>query len=281
MAGLGPRVLAEVTGVALTAPTAVAAGPLHVGIGVVVAGAAVAAQRALDQARGRGDALCRERDRLREFEARALMVRGAAHDLKNLCVPLVVASDLLSESDMERDQLGSYIQSAADHATALLERLLQAEVDGHHQPTTCMGGQELRRLAPLLRGALERRGHTLEVDLDATAQVHLDRLDLAQCLVNLVTNAGLAGEAPVHVQVRSFIDGGSWCVQVQDDAGGLPDSVRARLFCEGVSERPGGTGIGLALTRHLVERNGGRVEVHTSGEGTCFTLRFPLRRVVS
>ena len=144
-----------------------------------------------------------------------------------------------------------------------------------------MGGAHMRRLVPLLRGALERRGHTLEVDLEDQAQVRLDRLDLAQCLVNLVTNAGLAGTSPVHVKVASEIRDGHWCVDVRDNAGGLPSTVRERLFCEGVTERPGGTGIGLSLIRHLVERNDGDVTVKTDDVGTCFTLRFPLQRVVA
>lgn len=220
-----------------------------------------------------------ERDRLREFEMRALMVRGAAHDLKNLCVPLVVASDLLAE-DLGNDaseELGSYIQTAADHATALLDRLVRADVDGHHTPVRCIGGEEIRRLKPLLARSLERRDHRFTCDIGDAAQVRVDRLDLAQALVNLVTNAGYVREAPVHVRVRGYVEHGRWCVEVRDDAGGIPVSVADRLFEEGTTARDGGTGIGLALTRHLVERNDGTIEVDTDEVGTRFTLRFPLR----
>jgi signal transduction histidine kinase len=224
---------------------------------------------------GRAEA---ERDRLREFEMRALMVRGAAHDLKNLCVPLVVASDLLAE-DLGTDaseELGCYIQTAADHATALLDRLVRADVDGHYTPTRCVGNEQIRRLKPLLARSLERRGHTFTYDIGDAAQVCVDRLDLAQAVVNLVTNAGYVREAPVHVRVRDYVEDGRWCLDISDDAGGIPRAIVDRLFEEGATAREGGTGIGLALTRHLVERNEGTIEVDTDDVGTRFILRFPL-----
>jgi signal transduction histidine kinase len=245
--------------------------------GLVTVGGFVAHRR-IANVQGRARRAEAERDRLREFEARALMVRGAAHDLKNLCVPLVVASDLLAESlnaDASED-LGSYIQIAADHATALLDRLVRADVDGHHKPIFCIGSGELRRLKPLLAGSLERSGHRFTCDVEDPAQVRLDRLDLAQAVVNLVTNAGYVREAPVHVHVRSFLCEGSWCVEICDDAGGIPPSIIDRLFEEGFMEREGGTGLGLALTRHLVERNDGTIEVDTDDMGTRFVLRFPV-----
>ncbi len=254
-------------------------GLLQLCLGGLVSLGGFVAHRRIATGQARADRAEAERDRLREFEVRALMVRGAAHDLKNLCVPLVVASDLLAE-DLGPDaseELGSYIQTAADHATALLDRLVRAEVDGHHTPVACVGSGEIQRLRPLLARSLERRGHRFTCDVRDNVQVRLDRLDLAQAVVNLVTNAGYVREAPVHVHARSFAHQGRWCVEICDDAGGIPRAVLDRLFEEGTTAREGGSGLGLALTRHLVQRNDGTIDVDTDEVGTRFTLRFPAR----
>ncbi|MGB1700343.1 MAG: sensor histidine kinase, partial [Nannocystaceae bacterium] len=250
------------------------------GVGSLVTLGGVVSQRRARAIHKHAKRVEAERDQLREYEVRALMVRGAAHDLKNLCVPLVVASDLLAESDdgSGTEELGAFIQTAADHASALLDRLVRADVDGHHTPALCMGGAELRRLEPLLDRSLKRRGHVFSCDIDDDTQVRIDRLDLAQAVVNLVTNAGFVREAPVHVQVRSFCRDGRWCVEVADDAGGIPASIADRLFEEGTTARRGGTGLGLALTRHLVERNGGTITVESDDHGTRFELSFPAKQ---
>jgi len=53
----------------------------------------------------------------------------------------------------------------------------------------------------------------------------------------------------------------------------LPEPVRSRLFQPCVSGKPGGTGIGLALSHRLAQQAGGRLELVRSGpEGTCFRL---------
>lgn len=253
---------------------------VHLGVGSLVTLGGVVSQRRARAIHKHAKRVEAERDQLREYEVRALMVRGAAHDLKNLCVPLVVASDLLAESDdgSGTEELGAFIQTAADHASALLDRLVRADVDGHHTPALCMGGAELRRLEPLLDRSLKRRGHVFSCDIDDDTQVRIDRLDLAQAVVNLVTNAGFVREAPVHVQVRSFCRDGRWCVEVADDAGGIPASIADRLFEEGTTARRGGTGLGLALTRHLVERNGGTITVESDDHGTRFELSFPAKQ---
>lgn len=246
--------------------------------GTLAMGMGWAVSRRLEQVNARAARAERERDQLRRQESRALMVRGAAHDLKNLCVPLVVASDLLAEEARSEDTalLGTYIQSAADHATALLDRLLTVDHDGHHHPQCLTGEGELRRLAPLLEGALTRHGHRLTLHAPGDTPVHLDRLDLAQVLVNLVLNAGAASSRPVHVIIEGAVRDGAWCLEVRDDAGGIPPAILDRVFEDGVCGREGGTGLGLALTRHLVTRNDGTIEVSSDDVGTRFELRFPM-----
>jgi len=94
-----------------------------------------------------------------------------------------------------------------------------------------------------------------------------DRLILV--LVNLIDNAVKHGRRGGRVHVAADVTHGAVCITVDDDGPGVPTDARERVFELGVRGRTpaGGTGIGLALARLLVERSGGRVEASASPLG--------------
>jgi signal transduction histidine kinase len=69
-------------------------------------------------------------------------------------------------------------------------------------------------------------------------------------------------------------------LSVQDDGPGVPAALRPQLFEPGTSTKPGGWGIGLALSRRIVEQqHGGRIAFHPEAPGTTFSFDLPLARV--
>ncbi|HWX23500.1 MAG TPA: ATP-binding protein, partial [Vicinamibacteria bacterium] len=67
-------------------------------------------------------------------------------------------------------------------------------------------------------------------------------------------------------------------IDVADSGGGLTPEQRSRLFTPYYTTKKGGTGLGLAIVQGIVSDHGGRIEVQSApGEGTRFTLVFPLR----
>lgn len=106
---------------------------------------------------------------------------------------------------------------------------------------------------------------------------------LGQVLVNLVQNAllhGLAGRAAGTITLRArALDAQHVVLEVEDDGGGMSEAVQARLFEPFFTTKAGqgGSGIGLAFSRKLVEQTlGGTIRVRSAtGEGCCFTIELP------
>ena len=128
----------------------------------------------------------------------------------------------------------------------------------------------------------------LSLDLDpAIGEVELDPVRLKQVLYNYISNALKFTEAGGRVVVRAtLMSEGMFRLDVEDTGIGIRSEDLGKLFSEfqqldgGTSKRYQGTGLGLALTRRIVEAQGGSVGVRSRwGEGSTFYAILPLRVV--
>ena len=137
-------------------------------------------------------------------------------------------------------------------------------------------------LAPTIADKRLRLDWAVAPDL---GRVRLDRQKFKQVLLNLASNAvkftDAGGEIHIHAQRQPD---GQLELSVKDTGIGISEADQARLFVEferlnpaETSRRPG-TGLGLALTRRLVELQGGHIALESvPGEGSRFTVSLPLR----
>ena len=115
---------------------------------------------------------------------------------------------------------------------------------------------------------------------EALASVRADRVQLSQVLLNLVANAmdAVSANGSPHrkVRIEAKPDGGGAVeVAVVDSGGGIATEVLPRLFDAFVTTKPSGLGIGLAVSRAIVEAHGGRIWAENN-HGSGATFRFTL-----
>jgi C4-dicarboxylate-specific signal transduction histidine kinase len=132
----------------------------------------------------------------------------------------------------------------------------------------------------LSRGAIERQGATVRMELaNPLPLVRADPVQLQQVVINLVVNAleAMAGTPEVErvMTVRSRIDGETAVVTVEDNGTGLaPDRV-AHVFDSFYTTKPGGVGVGLAISRSIIDAHGGSMWA-TPGTPTGAIVGFTL-----
>jgi len=140
-------------------------------------------------------------------------------------------------------------------------------------------------LAGLHPGA-EEVGVELAAELPGTARIAGVPEDVGLVVHNLVSNAIRYNRAGGSVTVRLERDAGEYVLSVADTGIGIPRRDLQRVFERfyrvdvARSRERGGTGLGLSLVRHAVERHGGSIDVDSLlGTGTTFTVRLPIEPV--
>ncbi len=99
-----------------------------------------------------------------------------------------------------------------------------------------------------------------------------------RALLNILNNAEHFSPAGSTLTIQTRMDDSAAVVEITDEGPGIPARDRRRIFDLFYSNRPGGTGIGLALTKTAVENCNGEVSVRPGphGQGSCFVIRVPL-----
>jgi two-component system, NtrC family, sensor histidine kinase HydH len=127
---------------------------------------------------------------------------------------------------------------------------------------------------------LEASGVTVALDVPPSLpRVLADRAHLAQAMQELLSNAVDAMPQGGRVTIDARADDGNpplVRLGVQDEGPGVPPEVRDRIFQLFMTTKSGGTGVGLAVVRKIMERHGGRVTLEPSaGRGARFVLELP------
>ncbi len=234
-------------------------------------------------------------DRFRRVEAERAnrakneFISRMSHELRTPLNAVLGFGQLMRMSDLDERQQGNveHILSAGGHLLDLINEILDI--------SRIESGDIRMSLEPVMLGSVlvdavdlvspVASEHDISVDLDAEdgLWVRADAQRLRQVLLNLLSNAVKYNADGGHVWVRARRDdaGGGIRIEVHDDGAGIAPEMIERVFSP--FERLGaeqtsveGTGLGLAVSRGMIEAMGGRISVHSvHGTGSTFTVELP------
>jgi two-component system sensor histidine kinase HydH len=212
----------------------------------------------------------------RQLAALGEMSAVLAHELRNPLASLKGHAQLLHER-LERDSAEPRTTSKAARVVAEAERLEQLT----HGLLAFVRIGELSKgtaspLAVVDAAIADLDGE--RVDVEASGAPHswlLDGPRMQQVIANLVDNA-LQAAPEQRVAVSITADGASLVFEVCDRGPGVPSDQRERIFEPFHTTRTRGTGLGLAVSRRIVELHGGTIAVHEhAGGGARFRVTIP------
>lgn len=220
------------------------------------------------------EALNRMLAEVRRTERLAVMGRmaaGVAHEIRN---PL---SSMKMTVQMLRGEGGD--PEPFDRLLREIERLdlASAELTGVSQPLR----RERARLEGVVDEVLDLMGRQLEhlsVRVERryapVPEVEIDRARFKRCVMNLVLNGAQAMPSGGPLRVEVGPREGRVRLAVTDAGGGVPEAVRDRIFEPFVTTKQDGVGLGLALTKRIVEDHGGKIGFEPAEEGTTFWIEI-------
>ncbi len=235
-----------------------------------------------------------------EIESGQKLIRVLTHEIMNSVTPIISLSRLIHDTLVDegsaatprqltpRDQEDLVRAVAAIHARSNgLFEFVQAYRSFAALPAPVLAAVEVAalfsRAARLVSQDLAARGIPLDIQCDEPQlAIRADARQIEQVLLNLLRNAVDAlVEAPAERAPRIVLHATrdarlGALLSVSDNGPGIDPAHADDIFVPFFSTRRNGTGVGLSISRQIVQRNRGFISVRSSpGDGCTFTLRFP------
>ncbi len=235
------------------------------------------------------EAIQRARAELVQAERLATIGKMAAHithEVRNPLSSISLNLELLEEelaavqAGREAAQLLSAIRAEVERLSQIAEQYLAAARRPRLQLEAENVEDVVRECYAFVRPEFERAGLECRLEIsDELPKVDVDEGQLRQALRNLLRNAREA--APKGGQVVLSVSRPTHdtvTINVDDDGPGVPESLRSTIFDPFCTTKERGTGLGLAVTRAIVEAHQGTIDCQSrDGRGTRFSIALPAK----
>ena len=114
---------------------------------------------------------------------------------------------------------------------------------------------------------------------DEQLQIQSDREQLSRVLINVIKNGiqSIPEDRQGIIKVELAKKDAEVEIRISDNGRGIPDEVKSKMFMPNFTTKTSGMGLGLAIVKNIIEQLRGKITFTTRiGEGTAFTLQFPL-----
>jgi two-component system, NtrC family, nitrogen regulation sensor histidine kinase NtrY len=212
------------------------------------------------------------------------MARQVAHEIKNPLTPMKLSIQYLQKAILNGSP--DVKELTSNMALTLIEQIDQlSKIASDFSQFANIGNAKMEKidLREVVESVTRLYATHPELEINFTpslgvAPVMADRVQMNRLLTNLLQNAVEAGnDRRVHVTIAIEQQEDKILLSVQDDAGGIPESMQVNIFTPNFTTKSSGTGLGLAICKGIVEKANGTIWFETTeGGGTSFFVSLPM-----
>lgn len=228
--------------------------------------------------------------RLDRLASAGTLSAGMAHEIRNALVAIKTFVDLLLEKNKD-DDLAEIVSHEMERMVSLVSQILKFAVPAQPVFSRISVHKILERSLLLAQHRAEGRLITFDRKFDAEKDViEGDNHQLEQAFVNLLLNAveAISGSGSLSVTTEATTDDENHAregesrrclrIRISDSGVGVTQENMRRLFEPFFTTKQNGTGLGLAVTRRIIEEHNGTIRVESQpGKGTTFTVLLPMK----
>jgi signal transduction histidine kinase len=218
---------------------------------------------------------------------------GLAHEIKNPLAGIKISMELLAQdsslSEVDREVLTKVIDEVR-RIEVLLRGLLNfaKPLVPHFAPAKVNNIIDICIMFSVKAKPLPSSNNTKEIKVlknfdDNIPTIMADQLQLQQVLMNLLLNAidAMPGGGTLTINTACSIDNRSIKIEIADSGEGISEKEMNKIFQPFFTTKSKGTGMGLAITRRIIEEHGGSISVSSEyGRGTTFTIVLPVDQTI-
>jgi signal transduction histidine kinase len=211
------------------------------------------------------------------------LTASVAHEMKSPLSALKGFSTLIKEN-LEKQQVFSQnqmlfagLESAVHHLNKIASKLLDFSRKNDTQKTLLALENVLEQAHQLTRHEISKHDLIIEKNIAVPLQINGNTSELTQVFTNLIINACQASPPGKTIKLQSQSQKEYVEIMIQDEGTGIAPQVLPHIFESFYSTKGSkGNGLGLAISKEIVERHGGKIEVESIvGQGTTFKVLLP------
>jgi len=209
------------------------------------------------------------------------MAAVLAHEVRNPLASLRGTAEILRDDFRPGTPKHEFVEiqiKETERLNRVVEEFLRMARQQPGELQRCLVAEELETIVTLTSNEARRRKVTLQLEaVDRGLLVNADGEKLRQAFLNIILNALQAtpegGSVTITVQPQQE----SCEIRISDSGPGINDEIRQRIFEPFFTTKPDGTGLGLAVTKKIIEAHGGSLSVESAaGSGTTMVVQLPL-----
>jgi signal transduction histidine kinase/pSer/pThr/pTyr-binding forkhead associated (FHA) protein len=212
-------------------------------------------------------------------------ISGLSHYIKNIVAAMdtshaMVEKALVAEDLSIINRVWKILRRSNQRISNLVLDMLAYSKERKPDTQPCPLNDVCKEAAELCHDRIKTKHGKLHLDLDPKLpKIQADPQGIHRCLLNLLTNAiDALDEDGGEVKISTKSQGeNEVLITVEDNGAGIPEKIRQRIFDVFFSTKGSqGTGLGLAVTKKIIEEHGGVIEAEsTPGQGSKLTIKLP------